>query len=86
MTRLPTPGADEGAWGNLLNDFLAVEHNPDGTLKSSGSLASKANDASVVHLTGSETVGGVKTFSVSPLMPTPTGANEAANKLSLIHI
>ena len=31
--RLPTPGADDGIWGDLLNDYLAVEHNKDGTLK-----------------------------------------------------
>lgn len=41
MSRLPTPGADNGAWGGILNDFLAVEHNLDGTLKTSGSLSSK---------------------------------------------
>jgi hypothetical protein len=32
--RLPTPGGDDGAWGDLLNDFLNVEHHGDGTLKS----------------------------------------------------
>jgi hypothetical protein len=31
--RLPTPGADDGRWGNILNDFLAQAHNPDGTLQ-----------------------------------------------------
>lgn len=33
MSRLPTPGSDSGTWGTILNDFLAVEHNSDGTLK-----------------------------------------------------
>lgn len=33
MTRLPTPGSDDGQWGQILNDFLSVEHNTDGTLK-----------------------------------------------------
>ena len=33
MTRLPIPGDDQGTWGTILNDFLAVEHNDDGTLK-----------------------------------------------------
>lgn len=33
MARLPTPGKDDGTWGHLLNDFLAVEHNYDGTLR-----------------------------------------------------
>ncbi|HVW22983.1 MAG TPA: hypothetical protein VHB51_00645 [Candidatus Saccharimonadales bacterium] len=33
MTRLPQPGGDDNIWGDLLNDFLNVEHNADGTLK-----------------------------------------------------
>ncbi len=33
MARLPIPGSDDGAWGTILNDFLSVEHNTDGTLK-----------------------------------------------------
>jgi len=33
MSRLPTPGGDDGSWGTVLNDFLQVEHNSDGTLK-----------------------------------------------------
>jgi hypothetical protein len=33
MSRLPIPGSDDGSWGTLLNDFLGVEHNNDGTLK-----------------------------------------------------
>jgi hypothetical protein len=31
--RLPTVGGDDGNWGQILNDFLSVEHNADGTLK-----------------------------------------------------
>src|SRR5688500_9547829 len=31
MARLPIPGSDNGAWGSILNDFLDVEHNSDGT-------------------------------------------------------
>lgn len=33
MARLPTPGGDSGTWGSILNEFLSVEHNTDGTLK-----------------------------------------------------
>lgn len=33
MPRLPTPGLDSGVWGDILNEFLRVEHNDDGTLK-----------------------------------------------------
>jgi hypothetical protein len=41
MARLPIPGSDKGTWGDVLNDFLLAEHNSDGSLKSSGSLAAK---------------------------------------------
>lgn len=33
MSRLPTPGADSGDWGQLLNDFLLQEHTTSGSLK-----------------------------------------------------
>jgi len=33
MAGLPTPGGDDGIWGDILNDFLGVEHNSDGTQK-----------------------------------------------------
>lgn len=32
MARMPTVGGDSGNWGTLLNQFLQVEHNSDGTL------------------------------------------------------
>jgi len=105
MSRLPSPGSDDGQWGTILNDFLAVEHNADGSLKirTDGTLSgggvsdatttskgivqlagdlggtaasptvpglatlqtalnAKAADNAVVHLTGTETVTGNKTF------------------------
>lgn len=34
MARLPQPGGDNGVWGEVLNDFLQVSHNADGTIKS----------------------------------------------------
>lgn len=33
MARLPDVGSDEDTWGGILNGFLAVGHNTDGTLK-----------------------------------------------------
>jgi hypothetical protein len=68
MAHLPTPGSDADIWGDLLNEFLRVEHNNDGTLKNS------------VHLTGSETISGAKTFTASPIVPTPNATTDAANK------
>jgi len=43
--RLPTPGGDDGTWGQILNDYLDVEHNTDGTLKirSDGTLSGIGN-------------------------------------------
>lgn len=32
MARLPIPGSDNGDWGNILNSFLEISHNSDGTL------------------------------------------------------
>ena len=80
MSRLPVPGGDSGNWGAILNDFLGVEHNTDGTLKAPGSLAAKANDAAVVHITGAETIAGTKTFQAPLVIPTPTNASHAATK------
>lgn len=173
MSRLPTPGGDDGTWGNVLNDFLNVEHNADGSLKlrtdtaltgkytlpaggipktdldssvqtsldsadardavklqgtdvdgsspsdgqslvystsssawvpatvtASGSVsdattgakgivqlagdlggtASAPTTPTAVHLAGTETISGTKTFSASPVVPTPTTGTQAANK------
>ncbi len=33
MPRLPQIGSDHNQWGDILNEFLSVAHNPDGTLK-----------------------------------------------------
>ena len=34
MARLPIPDGDVGTWGNVLNEFLLVSHNNDGTIRS----------------------------------------------------
>lgn len=33
MARLPQPGGDDNIWGSILNDFLSVSHNADGTIQ-----------------------------------------------------
>lgn len=33
MARLPLPGSDSGVWGAVLNEYLSVEHQADGSLK-----------------------------------------------------
>ena len=80
MARLPIPGSDDGQWGDILNDFLRIEHNNDGTLKDSGTIAAKADDSAVIHNTGAENVAGTKTFQSSPVVPAPTLGSHAATK------
>jgi hypothetical protein len=82
VARLPVPGGDDGVWGDVLNDFLSVEHNANGTLKSSGSLSTKASDSAVVHNTGAETIAGVKTFSSSPVVPDGSFAEAKVTNLT----
>lgn len=48
MPRLPQPGSDDGTWGTILNSFLSVSHNSDGTLNTAavsdaGSLVATSN-------------------------------------------
>jgi hypothetical protein len=43
-------------------------------------LAGKANDVSVVHLAGAETITGQKQFSVPPSVPTPVQPTDVVNK------
>lgn len=35
MARLPNPGGDDGTWGDILNAYLAVSLNNDGTIQTS---------------------------------------------------
>ncbi len=42
MARLPTPGGDDGDWGDILNDFLGQAHNGNGSLKPSSIIAGGA--------------------------------------------
>lgn len=47
MPRLPQPGSDEGTWGEILNDYLSVSHNTDGTLKNGVAGTSQIQDGSL---------------------------------------
>ncbi len=82
MARLPIPRSDADTWGDLLNEFLSVEHNANGTLKASGSLSTKATDSTVVHLSGNETIGGTKTFSAAPIVPSGAFPESAVANLT----
>lgn len=86
MTRLPQPGADDGQWGEILNDFLSQSHNPDGSLKTLSQsqilnlvsdLAGKVNatgldaaTAALVNDGSSTTASALRTNLVLPLPTT----------------
>lgn len=67
MPRLPIPGSDSGTWGDILNAFLSVSLDSDGSLKASAKSdkVSKAGDT----MTGDLTLAG-----------DPTSALHAATK------
>src|SRR5581483_4631581 len=84
--RLPTPGGDDGTWGNILNDFLQVSHNNDGTLQSSAlkqagaitSVNSKTSGNGDINLVASD-VGALSSNAtasgdLSGTYPSPTVA------------
>lgn len=75
MSRLPIPGSDSGTWGAILNDFLKVSHNGDGTLQSSA-----LTQAGVVTSVNSKApISGSLTLSASDI-----GALSSTNDLSAI--
>jgi DNA-binding beta-propeller fold protein YncE len=45
MARLPIPGSDDGKWGDILNEYLGVEHNTDGTLKKAAEISAAQQTA-----------------------------------------
>lgn len=60
MTRLPSVGGDNNQWGQILNDFLGVSHNADGTLKNTGTFIANGTSPQTANfnITGNSTVGG----------------------------
>jgi hypothetical protein len=72
MARLPSPGGDNNAWGTLLNDFLSVEHNGDGTLKKSAQITTAQNDATAAQQAVQKT-RGLCIYSGSAYPARPTG-------------
>jgi hypothetical protein len=72
MSRLPTPGQDDNVWGQILNDFLDVSHNTDGSL-TTGALQ-KAGAITTVN--GKSTTSGSITLSPSDInAPTTLAGN-----------
>lgn len=47
MARLPTPGSDDGDWGNILNDFLQQSHGSGGAIKANAVDSAAIQDSAV---------------------------------------
>lgn len=62
---------------SLANSTFSLNSATQGTL---AQVANKADDNAVVKLSGAQSVAGVKTFSDSPIVPTPTTDYQAATK------
>lgn len=77
MSRLPTPGSDDGNWGEILNDFLEQSHNSDGSLKSSAIPTIAASD---VTTSDSSTVQSKLTDHASQLAEIALNVNDATYK------
>lgn len=58
MSRLPQPGSDSGSWGEILNEFLSVEHNTDGTLKKATDITEAKANASQALVVAQQAASG----------------------------
>ncbi len=49
MARLPVPGADQGDWGTILNDYLSQALKPDGTIRDNAVTANTIAPNSITN-------------------------------------
>lgn len=80
MVRLPTPGGDQGQWGQILNDYLSVSLNADGSLKpiSQNNVTNLVSD-----LAAKETPAGAQTKATTAKNEAVT---DAASKYSRVFV
>lgn len=74
MARLPIPGQDAGEWGDLLNEFLLVDHTADGTLRNVVRTTSVGHPNGVAQL---DAIGRVPASQLPPAA-TPLDASTAS--------
>lgn len=76
MARLPRPGSDDGTWGDILNEYLLVSHNNDGSLKATASDIGAASGLRVLlAIEDPGTFGGSygsDAWTIAPLSVAPT--------------
>ena len=84
MSRLPTPGKDGGTWGGILNDFLEVELNADGSLKRAADITDAKSKADTAAQSVNNKRGTAVTLAASDVSAIPTsqlGANSGVAQL-----
>lgn len=64
----------------MLADYMHYADTAEMLAPYAAAIATKADNSTVVHKTGNETIGGTKTFNNSPKVPTPSAGADAANK------
>lgn len=77
MSRLPTPGGDSGDWGDILNDFLSVAHNSDGTLKQGTAIVDAQTKADSAVQTINSKTGPTVTLAAADVNAEPAGLSSA---------
>jgi len=91
MARLPIPGQDADNWGAVINDFLRVAHNENGTLQlgldevdatkigvvAEDSQKAKANSLAINQFLANPQVNGVP---VPPRLVLPSGVPEFTSR------
>ena len=62
MSRLPTVSGDANAWGSILNDFLSVAHNSNGSLKN---LSINLKDYCKIDGTSDDSIGFTTAYTLA---------------------
>jgi hypothetical protein len=83
MPRLPQPGADAGQWGTILNEFLEVAHNFDGSVRA-GIIAESNLSEAVKDKLNAVSAGGATNLSTSTTSTTVTVASDTGNDATLV--
>ncbi len=71
--RLPVPGSDQDVWGDILNTFLAVAHNSDGTIQT----AAVQQAGGVTTVNGKSASGGAVTLTAGDVGASSTLAGDS---------
>lgn len=77
--QLPTPGGDAGTWGNILNEFLLVSHNSDGTLQ--GSAITEAGGLTSSQVGAASGVASLNGSGQVPIAQLGSGTGSTSNYL-----